>query len=574
MTNRFAIDRGITPCVRLTLTMPKCTRTYGVSPCTAPLATTAGRCFNTWATCLDRPNYDGSGKREFRFITEGDFLTGWKQTITNVQHQPPKLKKDWKLWERERFIITLKDFVQERENEDDDEWHGLRANAPYGTSYWARWIARNKHFNRRPALVEIGSVSGGAFIPDSVHHLFLESADYNEKRGMSFTLYDGIKIAKEDGAFCPKVRVSDAIGTIKLTAEVDDSATTTTLPATAVFPAPPPEYVSVGGEIMRLVSQTSTPAPTGDNPNAVAHALTIQRAQGGSPIRSHDSGDTIQECYSKANANVVDVVRELLSPPFASLPVGVAIDDTTFNFEKSGFLATYGVTNIIAKPEATADLLAQLQESCLFRIYYNSATRKIEMKSIVGLSAEGEVSQAFGDNNIEGGSLTITEEPRQSISAVYIHTRPENYADTSRSKDKWTTVEVYKNADIESPNARGEETAHEIYSRWITPSLAVSVGERLLLAGGDNEVLVVFETAHRNQVRLGQNFPFNSRRRTDAFGGELQESYRVLRVASLGNGRRLKITAQKTIYGRGALESGVKYFTIGESTIGGEDVLL
>ena len=573
MTNRFAIDRGITPCVRLTITMPKCTRTYGQSPCTAPLSTTAGRCFNTFQTCLDTPNYDGSGKREFRFITEGDFLTGWTQAITDVQHYPPELQKNWKLWKRERFTIALKDLVKPRENEDDDEWHRMRSNAPYGTSYWARWMARNKYFNRRPALVEIGTISGGVFTADSVHHLFVESADYN-RRGMFFRLSDGIKISKDDGAVCPAVRVSEDIRTITLTADVDDATTTTTLPATAVFPAPLPEYVAVGGEIMRLVSQKSTPAPTGDNPNAVAHALTIERAQGGSEIRSHDSGDTIQKCYSKTNANVVDVVRELLSPPFASLPEGVAIDDATFNFEKSNFLATFGVTNIIAKPEPTADLLAQLQESCLFRIYYNSATRKIELKSIVGLSAEGEVSQAYDDNNIVGGSLTIKEQPRQSISAVYIYTRPYNFADTSRSKDKWAHLDVYKNLDIESDNARGEETAIHIFSRWISPDLADSVAARLLLAGGDNEVLVEFETPHRNQVRLGQNFPFNSRRRTDAFGGGLQESYRALRVASLDDGRKLKITGQKTIYGRGALPGGVKYFTIGVSTIGGTDIFL
>ena len=48
MTNAYAIDRSVTPCVRLTITLPKCSRTYGQAPCTAPLSTTAGRCFNNY----------------------------------------------------------------------------------------------------------------------------------------------------------------------------------------------------------------------------------------------------------------------------------------------------------------------------------------------------------------------------------------------------------------------------------------------------------------------------------------------------------------------------------------------
>ena len=562
MTNR--LDKATSPCVRLTISMPKCTRTYGVAPCTAPLATTARRCFNTWATCLDRPNYDGSGKRDFRFITEEHILTGWRQAITDLQHTPPTLQKNWKLWGRERMDITLKDFVQAAENEDDDEWHSMRANKPYTNSYWARWLARNKYFNRRPALVEIGTISGDRFVADSVHHLFVESVEYTS-RGASIKLIDGIKISKADGAVCP------AVSNITLSADTDEAALV--LKASAPL-APKPDYVSVGGEIMGVSSQESTAAPTTDNPARMEHSITVLRAQGGSERRSHERGDTIQPCYSVAAKNVVDIVRELLAPPFASLPPGVEIDDVSFNFERRLFLSVFAATNIVAKPEAVTDLLEQLQQSYAFRIFYNSATRKIEMKSILGLSAEGALAVGYSDANILKDSVRVKEDPRSSISSVYFYTRPYNFADTSNSSDKWQNIDNFRNTEIESGNARAEERALHIFSRWISPSQARNVAERLLRAGGDNEVEIEFQAAHRRIVALGQNFPFTSRRRVDEFGGQRQESFRAIRIASLRLARRLKISAQKTIYGGGALPPGANYFRIGISQIGGKDILL
>ena len=205
MTNAFAIDRSIGPCVRVTITLPRCTRKYGVAPCTAPLATTSGRCYNNRFDCLDPDNYDGSGKKEVKLISEGIFLTGWKDVISDYQHTPPELLKNWAIWREEKFVIRCRDIVQAVENEDDDEWYRMRANTPYASSYWSRLQARYPFFNLVPVKVEIGSISGSRFRADSIHHMFLEKTVYST-RGMEFRLIDGLKICQEGRRAMPQAQ--------------------------------------------------------------------------------------------------------------------------------------------------------------------------------------------------------------------------------------------------------------------------------------------------------------------------------------------------------------------------------
>ena len=265
---------------------------------------------------------------------------------------------------------------------------------------------------------------------------------------------------------------------------------------------------------------------------------------------------------------MVGVVRNLLTN-FSNLG-DVTIDDDTFNFENDLFLNLFRVRNVITKPTGVDELLEELQESCAFRIFYDSGAGKIRLRSIVGLSAEGEHS-GYDDNAIIQETVEYKHDPRKSISSVVFFTRPNNYADTGKDDSKWRNVYIRKNSQIEAAAARGEAKTLVIYSRWIPRDLAESVAERLLLAGGDNEIMIEFEVTHGDGAKLGENAPIQSRRRVDAFGGNMRESYRILRVASM-DARRLKITGQKSIYG--ALPAGVNYFRLDRSTLGGKDILL
>ena len=550
-----APDIAITPCARLTLFMPHCLNSYSTAPCMADASVTTGRCFNTYATCRDRVNFR-KGVRELKFISRGVFLTGWEPAIhEQYGHVAPQLNIEWnRLWTRERITINLSDDISHVDRKDDDDWRTMRVRKTHNSSWWSRYLTREKHWNRSYALFEVGSISQDRFLADSVHHMVVDNIKQTQGKVM-VTLSDGINISAKSNALCPKP------SSITLRAAVNDTATT--LPVSDVF-AKQPKFVSIGSEIMEVTAQDET-APA-------AKTMTVKRAAGGSEAGMHESDDTVQDCYyvdGGANAGVVGIVRDLLEN-YASLGEAATVDDDTFNFEDGLFLNLFRLRTIIPKPVGVDKLLAELQESCLFRVWHNSHIRKIQMRSIVGLARDGE-HMGYDDNIVDFDSVKFREDPRKSITRVIFFVRPDNFSETSNSDEKWSRVVVDANLAEERDNARGEVVARVIYSRWLTPDLARNAAERLLLSGGQNEVEVEFKVSHSNGAELGENVPFSHRMRTDEFGNQLTETYRILRVQSVG-AKTLAIRANKTIYGN--LPQGVKYFTWDESDWDGPDVWL
>ena len=202
--------------------------------------------------------------------------------------------------------------------------------------------------------MEIGTISGDQFYAESSHHLIVDSISY-QSGAATISLSDGINISKKDEALCPKP------STIRLLEKIDDSAETTTLKASAVFPDPAPTYLAIDSEIMRLTAQATAAAPTTQDPNRMEHTMTVVRAQEGSEAKSHDVDDTIQDCFfvdGGTTAGVVGVVRDLLENYYSDLGA-VGIDTDTFNFENDLFLNLFRVRNVITKPMGVDEILEE-----------------------------------------------------------------------------------------------------------------------------------------------------------------------------------------------------------------------
>ena len=60
---------GRVPVVIAEVTQPRCALRFGVGDCTA---TGTPKCYNTYWTCLDKPNYDPTGSIAWRFSRPGD----------------------------------------------------------------------------------------------------------------------------------------------------------------------------------------------------------------------------------------------------------------------------------------------------------------------------------------------------------------------------------------------------------------------------------------------------------------------------------------------------------------------
>lgn len=511
-------------------------------------------CYNTFSTCQDRPNYS-KGAAGFRFISEDVTAHGWLPMIprrNGFSHRAAALKKDFKLWERERIIIRLSDsYLGDTRREDKYAIH--RIAAAEGT-WLSRLFARNVFFNRRPARVRIGiyDTESREVTWHTTHKLIIDRANYDNGVA-TFELNDGIKLRAQDGAQCP--RPSD----IKLAADIND--TDITLQLTADFPQPLPAKISIGREIM------DTQYALSDN------RLRVTRATSGSERSSHEEGDTVQDCYVVTSQNCVSVVRDLLTN-YADLG-DMQIDEDGFSSEENGLLSTYNVTSVVARPTGVDRILDDLQQSCLFNIWHDSAAAGVvRLRSIVGLSVfllPSERGAHFTDDDIVQDSCRVRSLPRDSVSDVLIFCEPVDYADTSANDSNYKVLSLARNSFIESDNARGERVTKRLFTRWANGAVAAAAARRYLLSGGENggdiEFSVVVEAAG---IEVGDNVRILTRRHCGVDGRAEEYIARVHRIETAADVQTKKIYGVRTVYG----DSETSYFRISHSVLDGEDVLL
>ena len=161
---------GKTPVFYIEIQADYCSNTYGLGPCTAA-GPAAGKCFNTFPTCQDEPNYDATNnptadpdlytKRVYRFSSQR--IPGLTQpgdlqchpTIVKVSTTPTKLTPGSGLGMRSTLKVVISDHPWI--DVDTDPYVLDRSYDPdLLGSYWGRWIARNKFFEGRVISVFSG----------------------------------------------------------------------------------------------------------------------------------------------------------------------------------------------------------------------------------------------------------------------------------------------------------------------------------------------------------------------------------------------------------------------------------
>lgn len=561
----MSINHKITPCVRLSIGLDKCPHSFGNAPCRAVFDGTKGKCFNTLATCQSIPDYEtGILDRTYRFCTAGVLIDGYNPMIEAYAVSPSAIKSDYKIYRKERISIRFADYVG-ADNEIDDDYQNERggglANASPAintrSSWWARLIRRNRFFNRRPALFEIGYVDfENIFHATRTHHLFVDNINRQSRSGsVTIEITDGIKLKKDDGAVVP------AVSDIELIEDLNESATEIFLKAGLSDRFEGVQHISIGSEIMTLNNFVD------DTVNTI---LLVARAAGGSEAKSHDDGDTVELCHTIENVNIVDVVRTILSD-FCDIG-GAQIDHAGFDEERNNALAFYRCNAIIAKPTESEKMIEELQQSGLFNIWYDSNANLIRIRSVVNLSLIGEDTPSLSDDDIIGSTLEIGDEPRKSISRVFVYTNPVDFANVKKDNDKWRNLSVAVNSTVEATQARGEAVAAIVYSRFINATIANTMAARLLLTGDLSSGKIKLDLPIRAgapEINVGDNIPLRSWQAVDENGNSEEYVFRVLEIISR-NAERMTVKGVRTIYGG----AGFRPFLIGVSEIGSDTDLI
>ena len=303
------------PITIIELDMDRCTRTYGVAPCTASLAA-AQSCYNTRATCQDSANF-ASAVQTYRLADTGIGVPPEVEAIPCVQSvsiAPTKLTPMKGLGTRASISVVLADFAHH--DRVFDPYVASRSYTPedQGT-FWGRFRARHQYYQGRGLRVRSGTItdpwSWSNFVDRTYFIDRITGPDTSGK--VTITAKDVLKLADGDRAQCPPASTST------LSASINSSVTSLTLLPAGIGAA---EYAvreqSVGSGAVRIGSEIMTYTRSGD-------VLTLTRGVWGTTAAAHTAADAVQLCAFWSSVNVATVIKQLLGPLFADVDLANAL---------------------------------------------------------------------------------------------------------------------------------------------------------------------------------------------------------------------------------------------------------
>lgn len=468
------------------LYIDRCSRSYGVAPCTAAIGVTGTKkCFNTFATCQDRANYDKTSV-VYRFATTrvdgiqqpGDAPTF--PTLASVESAPTVLTPGKGLGIRASVTVKIV----------DHPWTDIFCD-PYPTSrsytadnqgtFWGRFVTRNKYYEWRRLdvltgfLEDDGSYNANNFVRRT--YLITKISGPDPSGSVTIEAKDPLKQADNDKAQYPAAS--------RATLPSDITSSTTSIVITdpdgavaaqlAISPALSQPYLRIEDEILKVTAITS-PSP-----------LTVTVVRGSMPTyyeaslnvaADHDAGSTVQTTYEWNDVPVYDIVYFLLDEVSGIDPAYLPLSEWQTEIE-NGF-SYLRFSRLLTEPVGVKDLLIELTNHGTI-LWWDERDQQVKMK---GLRFFSLLTPAFNDDDgIIADSVGVTEDVPALITQTwtyFAHQWPLANKDLLRS---YRIIDVREEVDVESADAYNRKQISSLWSRWMTTSdagIASSIGSTML----------------------------------------------------------------------------------------------
>lgn len=194
--------------VYIEIDAPRCSLTYGTSPCTASIGTTGDRkCFNSIATCQDRANFDDDPVT-MRFAKPALYrpadIPVLAASLVSVDVTPGRISLGEDLGQRATLTAVFRDHPWSDTGPGGDPYLADRAYNPYrqGT-FFGKFRVRQKYLRGAPLRYIRGEL-GQAIEDMEVRHYFVDSIDGPMPDGtFRIVAKDLLKFADNDRAMAP-----------------------------------------------------------------------------------------------------------------------------------------------------------------------------------------------------------------------------------------------------------------------------------------------------------------------------------------------------------------------------------
>lgn len=524
---------GRQPFSYVELDMDFCANVFGTAPCTATGSGDA-KCFNTFISCLDTPNFNNTVKT-YRFCatSSGKVPVGLDAIpcLVGINITPAVIDAGKGLGLRAQCEITLRDFPHS--DIRIDPYVDGRTYIPINQgSFFGKFKARNPYYNGRVMRVYSGYLEDdGSFDISNFEKrtYFLDGFDGIDANGIvKITAKDILKLAGDDRSVCPKPSVG------KINADITNSATTATLTPTGVgaLDYPASGYIRIGSEVCSFTRSSDV--------------LTIVRGLKGTAATTHKRGDTVQLCKDIVGQTVQDIVYDLLVN-YCGVDSGY-INMADWNAEQTAYL-TRLYSALITAPVGVSKLLTELCEQVGILLFWDEINEELILKSVRPNSVSETVTDLTADYHLLADSLKLKDLNDDRVNEVWVYYGLIDFTKNLEEESNYKLLYVGANVSDQSTNKNRDVRIKKIFSRWITETAsraAVELAQKYLERYALAPVEANFNLdAKDGSLALADFVRINSRQYQDFYGQNLDLLLQIVKRKEVLVGTTWAFTARQ-----------------------------
>ena len=460
------------------IVQPLCALTYGTSPCTAS-GTADEKCYNTFGTCQDQANYDGSSALSLYFsrghvaeqrieATPGGTRLYIIPSLANVSTAPTRINiaganpDAQGIGNRAICSVTFKDHPH-TDRRVDPYLSGRSWDPMTRGSFWTKWKARNKyHTNIRINVYE--GYAGQALSQMVKRSYFVEGVQGPSAQG-------DVTISGKD--ILARIEARQAQAPIaspgKLSADITAGATSFNVANCSIADYDASGTLRIGDELM---TYTTRAAATGS-----VDFSGVTRGTDGSTASAHSADDSVQLCLRYTDARIDDTIKDLLEN-YGGVQAAF-LNTTAWATEINDYRTSYLLNTVISEPTPVTQLISELQESVMVYIWWDERTALVELKAVRGIDAEPPL--ITDDLNILAESFSLTERPRSRASQVWVFYDHRDFVSSFSDPINFRQQSIFADLPSEGTDQYGSPSIRKIFSRWLNAgALADTIASQVI----------------------------------------------------------------------------------------------
>lgn len=492
---------GRIPIVFVECDMDFCANTYGNSPCTASVGVTgAAKCYNTYATCQDKPHFVKTTKT-YRFCDQNaDLPVGISAIplLKSVSFASQEITPGKGLGVRGSVSVRLID-APFPDTEIDPYWRERTYDTNNQGTFWGKFKARNPFYENRVLRVRRGYLSAPFSWTNFIDSVYVieQLQGISKDDGVTLVAKDILKLADDKKALFPKPSNG------RLSADITAMQTSFTLAPSGIGT----EYeasgkVAISGELMAFTR--------------VGDVFTITRGESNTVAEDHKLDDTVQQVGIFDGLKVHDVIYQLLTS-YSGINTGY-INKPAWDAEASAHLA--GVFSAeIPEPTGINTLVGELTEQGTCRIWWDEIAQLIQFRAIKPLPTG--LPTLSDDSHFLTKSIDTKTDTNQRISTVLIYFAQKKPTEKLDELKNYALRVATPNLQAISSLEYGSNLIKKVLSRWFkttSQGRANALADALLKTYRDPPAVLEFSLTPALQLKVGDLFYAKTRKMQDVTG--------------------------------------------------------